>query len=158
MTAILAPLLFLAQGVLLVEPLQSPWARPSGASHYRQHRVAGWRVLTWTDRGGDRIVRLQRWRRGFTLIYERWYRPGDAPFDRAEIIVGNCARGDPVWEEGGREPGSAEVRAALLRHLGWCEVAPDSAARMIEGFERAYPAAAARGRAAAADADAAGLR
>jgi hypothetical protein len=65
---LLALLLILQQNVLLVEPRRSPWARPSGVSHYAQHRIAGWRVMTWTDEHGDWIVRLQRWRSGFTLI------------------------------------------------------------------------------------------
>jgi hypothetical protein len=49
------------QQLILVEPVRSPWARPSGVSHYRQRRVGDWRITTWRDSGaGDRVVRLQR--------------------------------------------------------------------------------------------------
>jgi hypothetical protein len=152
MTTLLALLLILQQDILPVEPRRSPWAPPSGVSHYAQHRVAGWRVMTWTEGSGDRIVRLQRWRPGFTLIYERWYPPGDRAFDRAEVVVGNCARGDPVWQGGRPEPGIRDVRSALVDRLSGCDVARNAADRLLEGFDRAFPLAAARSHAAAADA------
>jgi hypothetical protein len=145
--------------ILVVEPRRSPWTRPSGVSHYTQRRIAGWRVTTWTDEAGDRIVRLQRWRSGDTLIYGRTYLPGGLEVhDRAEVVVGNCAQGDPVWERGGPEPSLHHVRAALAEHLDWCGAAPETANRMLQGFELAFPLLVTRSRAAAADAAAAADR
>jgi hypothetical protein len=79
-------------------------------------------------------------------------------FDRADVVVGNCARGDPVWEKGRPVPGLVEVQAALVERLSWCEVPRAAAARMLDGYERAFPFTAARARAATADAAAAASR
>jgi hypothetical protein len=147
------------QQLILVEPVRSPWARPSGVSHYRQRRVGDWRITTWRDSGaGDRVVRLQRWRPGYTLIYERYYLPGgiDA-FDRAGIVVGNCAHGDRVSTDHILPPPPrATVRAALLERLARCWVAPAAAESMLQGFERAYTMIETRSLAALADAATAG--
>jgi len=143
------------QLVILVEPVRSPWARPSGVSHFRQRRVGDWRITTWRDNSaGDRVVRLQRWRPGYTLIYERNYLPGgiDA-FDRAETVVGNCANGDGVAADHTLPPPPpTTVRAVLLERLAHCWVAPAAADRMLQGFERAYTVVETRSRAALADA------
>jgi hypothetical protein len=155
MSPLLALLLFGQQDVLLVEPRRSsPWTPPSGALHFTQRRVAGWRVSTWThDIAGDRVVRLQRWQSGYTLIYQRWYLPGGASVqDRAEVVVGNCAHGDPLREDGGPEPRRRQVWAALTQNLVWCGVARDAAGRMLTGFDRAFAVVLARSRLAAADA------
>lgn len=154
MTPLLALLMILRQDaggddIPIVEPRRASWARPSNITHFTERRIAGWRVRTWTDSAGDRIVRLQRWLSRDTLIYERWYRPGEGMFDSAEVVVGNCAQGDPVVARGSAEPSAAQVRAALQAHLARCQVGPRAAARMLGGFDRAYPVVIARGRATA---------
>ena len=146
MTKVLAFLLTSAQ-IVIVEPPPRPWAPPSGVSEFTQQRVGRWRVSTWTA-NDSRVVRLQRRRSGFTLIYERSYEYGQLS-DSAEVVVANCAHGDPVMD-GPQEPHVGAVRSALLSHLAWCEVPASRAARMLQGLEDALPLVLARSRAAAA--------
>jgi hypothetical protein len=139
------------QDIVLVEPVRSPWARPTGSSRFTESRIGDWRVSTWTDSAGDHVVRLQRSQSGDTIIYERWYSSyTEYPIDRAQVLIGNCATGDPVGNDRLPEPDAPAVRAALVSRLAWCDVRPHTTATMLYGFNRAFAVFASKSRLAEA--------